>query len=113
MNTHFETPRDRFLSLKRQVLKVYPSATTVKNTDGTYSVLDSGINPIDDRYPDLQSATSISTAWHNLKTIEHWQRIQDRNNRGFIIDKANISIEDYIVEQPITEESIYKSEKDD
>jgi len=113
MNKHFETPRDRFKHLKRQVLKIYPDATTRHNTDGSFSVLNRGENPITDRYPDLQTAPSVNEAWNNLKTVEHWQRIEDRNNRGFIVDKSNLKVEDYIVEESIAEDHIYEPEKED
>jgi len=113
MNIHFETPRDRFRHLKREVLKIYPDAKTNHNADGSFSVLDTGVNPIDDRYPDLQTASTIHEAWHNVKTVEYWQRIEDRNNKGFAADKANIQVNDFIEDQPLVEENIYESEKED
>jgi len=113
MNKHFETPRDRFRHLKRQVLKIYPDAKTRHNPDGSFSVLNQGENPITDRYPDLQTASTVNAAWNNLKTVEYWQRIEDRNNRGFIVDKANLKVEDYIVEESIAEDNIYEPEKED
>lgn len=110
-----EVKQYRFKKLKKKLQKKFPGAKTSKSQDGRYYVSQKGVNLIGSKYPDLMFSPDVFTAWSNLETVEHWNRIEERNNRGFQEDINSISIQNssesdyeaverYLVNNPEIEE---------
>jgi len=110
-----EVKQYRFKKLKKKLQKKFPGAKTSKSQDGRYYVSQEGVNLIGSKYPDLMSSSDVYTAWTNLETIEHWNRIEERNSKGFQMDINQISIQNvtesdqevldrYLVNNPEIEE---------
>lgn len=110
-----EVRRYKFQKLKTKLQKKFPGAQTAQSQDGRYYVSQHGANLVGSRYPDLAFSDDVYTAWTNLETVEHWNRIEDRNSHGFASDIEQIRIanevnddytvaERYLVTNPEIEE---------
>ena len=110
-----EVKQYRFKKLKKKIRRKFPEAKTSKSQDGRYYVSQNGVNLIGSKYPDLMTSSDVYTAWTNLETIEHWNRIEERNSKGFQFDINQISIQNatesdyeaverYLVNNPEIEE---------
>ncbi len=91
----------QFQNTKQKVLKKYPGAKHEFNPNAGYCIRQNGKNIISSKYKDLQYSKSIVDAYTNALVVEHWERIENRNNRGFALDIENSTVQDYI--KPIGE----------
>ena len=87
-----EAKKLEFKQLKKKLLKKFPRAQTSRLQDGRYYVSQDGSNLIGSKYPDLCFTDDVFKAWKNLETIEHWNRIEERNSYGFQQDINQIKI---------------------
>ena len=77
-----EAKKLEFKKLKKKLLKKFPRAKTERLQDGRYYISQDGSNLIGSKYQDLCFTDDVFKAWKNLETIEHWNRIEDRNSYG-------------------------------
>ena len=80
--------------LKSKLRKKFPGAHTACNREGLYYVADNeGRNIIGDKYNALALTEEPYSAWTNLETVEYWNRIEARNNRGFAYDIEHSTVQ--------------------
>ena len=91
-----ELKKLKFKALKKKLLKKFPRAQTDKSQNGRYYVSQDGVNLIGSKNPDLMFSDDIFKAWTNLATVEHWNRIEERNSYGFQQDINQIKIDSII-----------------
>jgi len=84
----------KFRELKTVLTKRYPGCKTVGTANGFAVQSASGKSLIPHKYPSLQSAKDVFTAWKNLFVVDHWEKIEKRNNRGFAADINNSTADD-------------------
>ena len=87
----------KFEDNKKKVLKLHKGAKTSFNPNAGDCIKVEGKNIISDKYKDLQYADTVVDAYHNAVVVEHWERIEKRNNRGFALDIENSTIQDYVL----------------
>ena len=87
----------KFEDNKKKVNKWHKGAKTSFNPNAGYCIKAEGKNIIPNKYKDLQYAESVIDAYHNAVIVEHWERIEKRNNRGFALDIENSTIQDYVL----------------
>ena len=92
IKTNTEFIRFDFERIKKEMLKKYPGATTHCSPAGYY-ITANGANVIPNKYPSLQHSDSVYQAWKNLKVVEHWERIEARNTKGFAADIRNNTVQ--------------------
>ena len=80
--------------LKAKLQKKFPGAYTACSSEGLYYVADKeGRNIIGEKYRDLAFTDEPFDAWTNLATVEYWNRIEERNNRGFAYDIEHSTVQ--------------------
>jgi hypothetical protein len=84
----------KFRELKSVLTKRYPGCKTIATNGGFAVQSESGKSLIPHKYPSLQSAKDVFTAWKNLFVVDHWEKIEKRNNRGFAADINNSTAAD-------------------
>lgn len=84
----------KFRELKSVLTKRYPGCKTIATNGGFAVQSESGKSLIPHKYPSLQSAKDVFTAWKNLFVVDHWEKIEKRNNRGFAADINNSTTAD-------------------
>lgn len=87
----------KFEDNKKKVQRWHKGAITSFNPKAGYCIKAEGKNIISSKYKDLQYAETIVDAYHNAVVVEHWERIEKRNNRGFALDIQNSTVQDYVL----------------
>lgn len=87
----------KFEDNKKKVQRWHKGAITSFNPKAGYCIKAEGKNIISSKYKDLQYAETIADAYHNAVVVEHWERIEKRNNRGFALDIQNSTVQDYVL----------------
>ena len=65
----------KFRELKSILTKRYPGCKTIATNSGFAVQSESGKSLIPHKYPSLQSAKDVFTAWKNLFVVDHWEKI--------------------------------------
>jgi len=69
----------KFTRTKKRLIKRFPGAELESTPSGELYIGQFGRNIIGEEYPDLATAKTAWEAWRNLDTVEHWNRINNRN----------------------------------
>jgi len=71
----------KFARTKKRLIKRFPGAALESTPSGEFYIGQFSRNIIGEEYPDLATAKTAWEAWRNLDTVEHWNRINNRNQR--------------------------------
>ena len=84
-----------FPGIKWEVLKKYKEAKIISKANNKFVVEDGFGKAIIANYPELAVCDNVYDAWKNVLIVDHWNKIEKRNNKIFQKDLSRIKIDKY------------------